>query len=463
MLFTISACTMLDPAPPDDPAGELPPSYVETGIQNSTHADMWWKEFDSPELNRLIDEALSSNLNLRQAWARLKQARASAVIAGADQWPDLELSGEVSHAQEHKNTPGGDTEITKKNRALGLVSQYELDLWGRVRAGKKSGELEEKATREDLKSAAMTVSAEVAQNWVRLVHERKKEQLLKEQTETSRKYLELTRMRFVNGMNTALDVLQQQENLEGTRSRLPGSASAQRQYTHKLAFLLARPQSSLPQSTRSSLPEPGSPPKTGIPARLLSQRPDIRAAWNRLRESEWELTAAKADLLPRITLTARHEYSAEQFNTLFQNWITSLAAGLTAPLFDGKRRTAEVDRTRAVVEERLHAYQETVLTAINEVEDSLSDERWQRRYISRLETRLESARIALDQAKSQYINGMSDYLPVLTELKSVQDLELELLDARKDLLLYRIALYRALGGTWTDKLGEQGLIHSVQD
>ncbi|MFP4658082.1 MAG: TolC family protein, partial [Desulfonatronovibrionaceae bacterium] len=289
------------------------------------------------------------------------------------------------------------------------------------------------------------------------------EQLLKEQTETSRKYLELTRMRFVNGMNTALDVLQQQENLEGTRSRLPGSASAQRQYTHKLAFLLARPQSSLPQSTRSSLPEPGSPPKTGIPARLLSQRPDIRAAWNRLRESEWELTAAKADLLPRITLTARHEYSAEQFNTLFQNWITSLAAGLTAPLFDGKRRTAEVDRTRAVVEERLHAYQETVLTAINEVEDSLSDERWQRRYISRLETRLESARIALDQAKSQYINGMSDYLPVLTELKSVQDLELELLDARKDLLLYRIALYRALGGTWADKLGEQGLIHSVQD
>lgn len=463
LVFLLSACTMFDPAPPSDRGENLPDSFVEARGGNGTVSDMWWKELNSPELNRLIDEALSSNLNLKQAWARLKQARASAVIAGADRWPDLELSGDVSHAHEHRNAPGGDTEIIKKNRALGLVSQYELDLWGRIRAGRKSGELSAKATREDLKSAAMTVSAEVARNWVRLIYEKKKQNLLQSQIETSKKYLQLTRMRFFNGMNTALDVLQQKENLDGTKSRLPLTKSAQREYTHKLALLLARPKSSLPECKREQLPHPGPPPQAGLPAELLRQRPDIRAAWRRLRGAKWDLTAAKADLLPRITLTASHEFSAPQFNTLFQNWVTSLAGGLTAPLFDGKRRMAEVDRTRAVVEERLYGYRETVLTAINEVEDALSNERWQRQYIKSLGKKLESARTALEQARSQYINGMSGYLPVLTELISVQELELDLLSARKDLLLYRIALYRALGGTWTENLEERGLSRPAED
>jgi outer membrane protein TolC len=195
----------------------------------------------------------------------------------------------------------------------------------------------------------------------------------------------------------------------------------------------------------------------------LRQRPDIRAARNRLREAKWDLTAAQADLLPRITLTAKHEYSSDQFNTLFQNWVTSLAGGLTAPLFDGKRRAAEVDRNIARVEEHLHSYRETVLTAINEVEDALSNERWQRQYIKSIEKKLESARTALEQARSQYVNGMSGYLPVLTELISVQELELDLLAARKDLLLSRIALYRALGGTWTENLEEKGLSRPAED
>jgi len=463
LVFLLSACTMFDPAPPSDRGENLPDSFVEARGGNGTAPDMWWKELNSPELNRLIDEALSSNLNLKQAWARLKQARASAVIAGADQWPDLELSGDVSHAHRHENTPGGDTEIIEKNRALGLVSQYELDLWGRIRAGRKSGELGAKATREDLKSAGMTVSAEVARNWVRLVYEKKRQNLLQSQIETNKKYLQLTRMRFFNGMNTALDILQQKENLDGTRSRLPLTKSAQREYTHKLAFLLARPKSRLPECTRQDLPLPGPAPQAGLPAELLRQRPDIRAARNRLREAKWDLTAAKADLLPRITLTAKHEYSSDQFNTLFQNWVTSLAGGLTAPLFDGKRRAAEVDRNIARVEEHLHSYRETVLTAINEVEDALSNERWQRQYIKSLEKKLESARTALEQARSQYVNGMSGYLPVLTELISVQELELDLLAARKDLLLSRIALYRALGGTWTENLEEKGLWRPAED
>ncbi len=463
-ILCLSACTLFDPPSRPKQTQKLPAKYVEPS-GNASQSGRWWKEFNSPELNRLIRKALSSNLNLKQAWARLKQAKASAIIAGAGQFPDLKLNSDVSHARQREKTQtvvGQKTQTsyktgTVKERSLGLVSQYELDLWGRIRAGKKSTLHKQKVSRRELESAAMSVTAEVATNWVRLVYERKREKLLKKQLKTNKKYLQLTKLRFANGMNTALDVLQQKENLKGTKARLPLSDSAQDKYIHKLALLLGRGKSSLPQSNRDSLPHPGPPPDTGIPANLLSQRPDIRAAWNRLRQADWEVSAAKANLLPRITLTAKHRYSSPQLNTLFNTWIRSLAGGLTAPIFQGGELMAELDRSQGVVAERLHAYRETVFTAIKEVEDALSEEYAQRKYIQKLRDKLSAARFALKEARSQYINGMNTYLPVLNELLSAQNIELDLLDARKDLLVYRIGLYRALGGTWAEKLSPAGL------
>jgi outer membrane protein TolC len=139
-------------------------------------------------------------------------------------------------------------------------------------------------------------------------------------------------------------------------------------------------------------------------------------------------------------------------DVLFDNWLLSLAGNLTAPVFDGKRRAAEVDRSLAVVDENLAAYHKTVLTAIKEVEDALVNETKQREHINGLEKVTATARKALTEAGNRYRKGLTDYLPVLTQLLTVQGLERELIQKQANLLEVRISLYRALGGTWTESL-----------
>jgi outer membrane protein TolC len=137
---------------------------------------------------------------------------------------------------------------------------------------------------------------------------------------------------------------------------------------------------------------------------------------------------------------------------LFDNWVLSLASNLVAPILDGGRRAAEVDRTRAVVNENLMLYRETVLTAIKEVEDALVRERKQREHIEGLKLTINAARRALEQATERYRRGISDYLPVLTQLLAVQGLERDLIQQENFLVNDRISLYRALGGTWVNNL-----------
>jgi outer membrane protein TolC len=151
-------------------------------------------------------------------------------------------------------------------------------------------------------------------------------------------------------------------------------------------------------------------------------------------------------------LTGRAGYQADKIDLLFDNWLLNLAAGLTAPLFDGQRRVAEVERTEAVVAERLASYRQTILTAVKEVEDALINERKLREHIKGLEAQLTAAQNALDQAGLRYRNGLNDYLPVLTQLVTVQDLERDLIRRKAELLIARVSLYRALGGTWTESL-----------
>ncbi len=143
-------------------------------------------------------------------------------------------------------------------------------------------------------------------------------------------------------------------------------------------------------------------------------------------------------------------YGPADIDLMLDNWIMSLASSLTAPLLDGGRRAAEVDRTRAVIDENLAAYRETVLTAIREVEDALVSEHYQRRYLAALDRQLQAARYALVEAREQYRKGVEDYLPVLTQLLAVQNLERDLITQKTQLLIDRIDLYKALGGNWTD-------------
>lgn len=172
----------------------------------------------------------------------------------------------------------------------------------------------------------------------------------------------------------------------------------------------------------------------------------------RLQAAEWQVAAARANRLPAISLTAGAQYGKGDMDVLFDNWLLSLAGNLTAPIFDGNRRAAEVDRRQALVDENLSAYRQAVLTAIKEVETALVNESKQREHIRGLEKVEAAARKALEEAGVRYRNGLTDYLPVLTQLLAVQRLERDLIRQRANLLNARISLYRALGGTWTESL-----------
>jgi NodT family efflux transporter outer membrane factor (OMF) lipoprotein len=450
ILMLVASCSPFRPRARQSPAGELPHTF-SLYTAESDPAKRWWEEFNDPDLNALIIEMLSDNLTLKEAWARLSQVRALAVQAGAALYPNLTGTAGASYTRQRSGN-GSRESVSDDNYFLGGVSSYELDLWGRVRSGRKSALLEASAAREDVNAAAMTLAAEVAQRWVNIIAQRMQKRLLEHQLQINLTFLELIELRFHMAMVSVLDVYQQKQVVEDIRAEIPLVEAQEQLLRHELALLLGKPPQTFLNINREELPNPIEIPATGLPADLLSSRPDLRAAGMRLWAADWQVAAARADRLPAISLTAQARYGEADADVLFDNWLLSLAGNLTAPIFDGKRRAAEVDRSLAVVDEKVSAYRQTVLTAIKEVEDALVNETKQREHINGLEKVTATARKALKEAGNRYRKGLTDYLPVLTQLLTVQSLERNLIKQQANLLGARISLYRALGGTWTESL-----------
>ena len=440
------ACSPFQPAVMPDAAGDIPDAYSLYGGE-SARSLPWWQSVGSPELSRLIDTALSDSFSLKEAWARLQQARSLAVQAGAERYPDLAATGSVEYTRRRSETLSGGSE-GDGNYAIGLVSNYELDLWGRIRSQQEAALINMNATEADRQTASITVAAEVADRWVRIVSQRLQKQLLEKQLANNLIFLDLIELRFRKAMVSALDVYQQRQVVESVRARIPLVEAETQLLMHDLAVLLGRPPLADLSLTQTEMPVIGGLPSLGLPADLLANRPDVRAAGMRLKAAEWQVAAARANRLPALRFSAGAQYGRSDLDLLFDTWLLSLAANLTAPLFDGGRRAAEVDQARARADERLWFYRQTVLTGVKEVEDALESENRQREHISGLEAVVAAARRGLEEAVQRYRRGLNDYLPVLTQLIAVQDLERDLIRQQEMLIRYRIGLHRALGGGW---------------
>lgn len=446
----LTACSPFAPDIRRSPDEDLPQTFsLYTGEAEPTQH--WWESFEDPQLNELISTALTGNFTLKEAWARLNQARALAVQAGADLYPQVDGDGDAFIGRQNFD---GDpsSPFTIEDYSLGLFARYEVDLWGRIRAQSDSAVLLASATREDLNTAAITIAAEVANRWVSIISQRMQKKLLEEQLRINETLLELVELRFRMAMVSALDVYQQQQVVENVRAEIPLVERDEQLLRHELAVLLGKPPLADINIDRSELPQPPELPPTGLPADLLAVRPDVRSAGLQLQAADWQIAAARAARLPALSLNAGARYGQGDFDVLFSNWLMTLSANLTAPLLDGGRRAAEVDRSRALADENLAAYYDTVLTAVKEVEDALISEAKQKEHIEGLQKVATSARRALEEAGVRYRNGLNDYLPVLTQLLTVQGLERDLIRRQADLLAARVRLYRALGGTWPQEL-----------
>ncbi|NNJ70753.1 MAG: TolC family protein [Kiritimatiellales bacterium] len=446
-IFTLLLCSCALYAP--DERAELNNIPERFSLYSEDAPDMqnrWWESFGSAELNTLIDEALTNSPTIQQAWARLAQAEAIAAKAGAARIPSLGYETSTSGRRNMQ------TKSTLKNYDLGFSASYELDLWGRVQSQTEAAALDRAASREQLNSAAVSLAAQTALRWTGIISQKLQTELIRSQLESNKTSLELIELRFRRSFASALDVYQQRQTVAATESRIPLAELREQLLRNELTALLGRADFQNPEITGDQLPIPGSLPTIGIPAEVLANRPDVRRAGLQLRAADWAVSASRADRLPAIRLTAGAEYQNNRFSDLLDDWFANLAGSVTGPIFEGGRRKAEVERTRAVVDERLAAYREVVINAIKEVEDALVSEQKQRDYITALDRNLELSRSSYDEAVNRYRNGLIEYLPVLVELIGLQNLERDRVEAQYNLLQYRINLYRALGGSWPNEL-----------
>jgi len=450
-----------DPLPPL----EVPETYSEGAeVASSPEPEAepvrdarWWRQMGDPTLSALIEEALRRNQTVRAGWARVNQARYIANQVRAARMPQIQVAGEYSIG---KQLFPGLGEI-KQQRATGsLPVSYEVDLFARRAREHQGAKLDAEAARLDQEALAITISAEVAEAWFDSINARIEVAVVQEQLETDLRFLELVELRYREGLNSAVDVHQQRQRVASQRALL-ALADAQTDLTdQRLSVLLGEaPGRPFPLEGKV-LPDVGPTPDIEAPASLLEARPDIKAVQKRVEAEDRRVAATVGARLPTVTLEFRPEYtwlnsetsvSPEEKVFGFQ-W--QGAGRFSVPLFDGIAGWSAIKAQREVLSQLAELYAETILIALLEVESTLTLERQERLRIQFLEDEFRLANITLEATRDRYRAGLSDFLPVLTALATRQRSELQLVAARRQLVSYRVQLYRALGGAWPEEFGE---------
>jgi NodT family efflux transporter outer membrane factor (OMF) lipoprotein len=421
------------------PPVELPEAFSESGTE--LVPEQWWTSFQDDGLNAAIAAGVESNFTLLSAFERLQAAQAVADQAGAAQYPDLEASaqGRIQRDNDEFNNENGQIE-------LGLSSVYEVDLWGRIRSNVQAEAFRAQASLYDFQTAALTLTGEITSTWYQLADAREQLALLEEQTETNETVLQLLRNRFRIGQIDRVDVVRQQQLVEATREQQIDAEARQAGLENQLAVLLGRPPQEEVNFVPDGFPELLPLPEAGLPAELIQRRPDVQRSYFLLQAADRDLASAVSNQYPRLTITASASTAADNAGNLFQNWASSVAGNLLAPIFNGGRLRAEVRENESLRTQRLYDYAQSILDAFQEVENALVREEKQLEQIESIERQVTLANEAYSQLRLQYLNGDGNYLDVLTALDGIQQLRRDLLSARLELVEFRISLYRALAG-----------------
>ena len=426
------------------PPVSSPPAFSTAGTEAAV--DRWWQSFDDAALDAAVEQSLAGNLPLRATWFRLAQAEAAARRDGAGVYPTAGLSAGAGVVQTHKGNPA--TDGTSADLSLGAAASYEIDLWGRVGATADAAQLDARASAEDVRTAAITLSAQVATTWFRIAKQQGETAILRRQLQSNEEMLELVTLRFRQGQSKAEDVLRQRQIVEARRGEIARGEANRAVLENRFAVLLGQNPGTEIARPGEALPSLPALPSTGVPADLIQRRPDTRKAELEVLAADRRAAAALAERFPRVTISAGVTTSGEAVTDLFSNWVASLASNLALPLVDGGRRAAEVDRTRAATSASLNAYGAVVLTAVAEVEDALATEQRQQEYVNSLRQQLSLAAEVIERTRDNYLQGVTDYTRVLDAQQTYQALEITLLSAQLALIENRISLYRALSGGW---------------
>jgi NodT family efflux transporter outer membrane factor (OMF) lipoprotein len=429
------------------PPVEVPDSFVGAPQDSATAPAVapqnnWPDTFGDTELNLLIDWALTGNFTLKTAWDRLAQAQATARQAGASLSPPVNLDAGYRRSRQVVQ----DQVVYSSVYSVGVAASYEVDLWSRVRSSREAALLDVEASRDALDAAAISLTASVAGTWYQLAEAQALVRIARNQIETNKQVLQIVTTQFRQGMAAAADVLRQRQLVAATEAQLISGQETVELLQYTLSVLLGVGPRLAWQDKIVTLPELGPMPNVGIPTEVLWRRPDVRQAYRQVQAADLRLATAIANRYPRLSLSATIETSAPSVRDLFDDWLGNLAANAVQPLVDGAQRKAEVERQRAIVSERIHAWGQAILDALADVETALTRQRQQEQLLESIQRQLQLARQTYERNHARFIKGQADYIRVLESLQSLQSLERDVVRAQRTLIQRRIDLYRSVAG-----------------
>ncbi len=457
-LLMLNGCRSLPSVGPDyeKPEAAVPDAW-HAAVQNELKTDRpnletWWTSFNDPVLNSLIERASTNNLDLRAAAARIEQAAALRGVSASRWWPELAAGGSATAYQiTEDSTYNGLIDREDELYDAGLSMAWELDLWGRVRRSVESAEASLQAQVENYRDIMVMLYADIAVNYinVRTLQERiyVAENNLAAQGET----FELTQNRFDSGLVPALDVSQSELNFSRTKSAIPPLKQELVTAVNRLSVLVGEMPYALEQELkeRRPIPSPTADLAAGVPAELLRQRPDIRRAERELAAQHALIGAKQAELYPTLTLPgtlAVETNSGDLFTGA--NTYYSFGPQLRWSLFNGRRIRSQVDAEKAGTQAALHAYEQTLLLALEEVEDSMSAYANETDRIGSLETAAGAAEKSVELVTELYTSGLTDFQNVLNMEQALLELQDQLALSKGLVSTYMVGVYKALGGGW---------------
>jgi NodT family efflux transporter outer membrane factor (OMF) lipoprotein len=385
----------------------------------------WWLTFRSDKLASLMKRSLSGNFDLKAAYARIEEARGKAEVAGAPRYPSLDVAA----------TGSSDTHMS----SVFAQASYELDFWGKNRAGASAARELADASAFDAQTVTITLEASVADSYFELLAFEARLHLAQQIADAARQVLRLVEAQAASGIASDLEVQQQRNVLATFEAAVPALEEQRERAVHLLAVLLGDTPESFRLAGEDLMKMTIPQAQPGLPAAVLERRPDLRAAEARLVAANFDIGRSRAALLPSLTLTGQAGIASIPW---------SLVAGLVQPLFAGGALHGQLRYDRAHATELIASYRQTVITALQDVEDALVAVQ-RLAELDKAETvAVESARRASMLARARFEAGTADFLTVLTTEQTWYQAEDAVLQIRLQRLHAAVGVFRALGGSF---------------
>ena len=416
----------------------------------------WWRLYGDSELDQLIATASASNQTLRQAVARVDEARALARVAASFLYPTISTNPSFARTRFSANRDSTATGqrvqqgVTVNDWLIPFDLAYEIDVWGRVRRSFESSKAQAAATADDAGAVRLTVETDVAQFYYTLRSLDAQAQILTGNVTAYREQIRILSVQVKTGLVSAIVLNQAQAQLQATLAQQRDVERTRANVEHALAILCGRPAPSF-EVARNPLHE-SSPPAVppGLPAQLLVRRPDVAAAEQGVVATNAQTGVATAEFYPRFMLTSSAGFESANLASLFswQSRVASIAPSISFPIFQGGRLRANLDATKARHQQAVAAYVNQVLIAYGDVEDALTDLRALTDEVGTLREAVNASRGYLRLADVQYKQGLADYLIVIDAERTLLANQLSLAQAVNFHVAASIQLVKALGGGW---------------